>query len=380
MDERKKEIRMLETRNRENATTIETCLEKLGASLVPRLDGGSEEYHALQKEIAGSGEAIRGVTSDVERLKALDGEIRNREHDQIEEDRAISRLYARIGELIMEYDEYSALTAPFRAQADTLVPKINSLKMRLDALEEKSDNVFARIGRGAQGIVLRSFLIKNQNNLERIYAAAGEHFVLRNGTPEPARPVDEAGGAVRETLDRITASRKSRDAAAQELALLREERRRINEALAAEGGAARKIQLLEKNISRAREDLAALYRRAGGEAETGEGPGAERRGEMLEAADIEALEQIRRLRDAVRLNGQRIGRLETAIAIDETNADIAKMEEAVKEHRRRIQESENAAANLERLIARSRERVETLSRELADAPGGAEDPAEDSGG
>ena len=199
--------------------------------------------------------------------------------------------------------------------------------------------------------------------------------MLRNGTSEPALPADGNSGAVRETLDIITSSRKSRDAAAQELTLLREERRRINDALAAEGGAARKIQALEKTISRAREDLTALYRRTGGEVEAG-AESAERYAHLLEAAENDALEQIHQLRDGVHLNEQRIGRLETAIAIDETNADIAKMEASVEEHRRRIKESENAAANLERLIARARERVETRSRELSKPPPGAEDPAE----
>jgi chromosome segregation ATPase len=278
----------------------------------------------------------------------------------------------------MARGEYAAFTEPFRDQAEALIPKIRSLEDRVEALGEKSENVLAWIGKSAQGMVLRSFLIKNQSNLERIFAAAGERFVLQgaaagfeaaaSGTDAvedafaevETSPMEDAAedGTVRETMHEIETSRGLQEAIASELALLREERRSVNGALSAEGGAARRIQNLEGTIRRIGEEKEALFRRYGSRAEDGEFD------TLVTGADEGTREELRRLRESIHHNEGLIDKLQAAISLDEEKETIAKMEKAIDEYRRRIEENERTIAELTHRIGDAKGRIEELSRRL----------------
>ncbi|GHU85376.1 hypothetical protein FACS189473_4340 [Spirochaetia bacterium] len=370
MDERKKAIRDLEEQQKTDLASTCALLEQLGESLLSRYPDTQDaqqsgaavsaeaelaEYHRLLKDISDSEGYIAAIQRDVTRLKTLEEDIRKQEQDGAEQAKGLGRLYTRIGELVLEDNEFAAFAQPYEAQLEALIPKIKSLESRLDELGGKEGpNVFAWIGQNAQGMVLRSFLGKTQSSLQRIYQAAGEKFVLS------ASGIAVSGAAVLDALSAVDESRKAQAALASELALLREERRRTNESFSVEGGPVKKVQALERHIAHAREELRDLYLRYGKLAEASPAEFAP----MLEAADKLLLERAGTLRAAAAENEKRIEKLSASLAIDEEREKIAKMTKAIAEHRQRIAASEGAIRDLSGQIAGAEGRIGDLSQTL----------------
>ncbi|GHT75099.1 hypothetical protein FACS1894124_5970 [Spirochaetia bacterium] len=392
MDERKKTIRDLEEQQKTNAAAIGALLEQLGESLLSRrteglktgglqtgglqtgglqtgglidtaagdavsFDAELAEYQRLLKDISDSEGYIAATEGDVARLKKLEEDIRGKEQDGAEQTKGLGRLYTRIGELVLEDSEFSAFAQPYQAQLESLIPKIKSLEGRLDDLGGKEDpNVFAWIGKNAQSMVLRSFLGKTQGNLQRIYQAAGEKFALSaSGVAVSSAPVLDA-------LRAVDDSRKAQGALSTELALLREERRRINESFSVDGSPVKKIQGLQRHIAHAREELGELHLRYGELAEAS--PTAAEFAPMLTAEDRLLLERAGTLREAAAENETRIEKLKASLAIDEEREKIAKMTKAIEEHRQRIANSEGAIRDLSDQIAAAEGRIGDLSQTL----------------
>ncbi|GHV88985.1 hypothetical protein AGMMS50267_13450 [Spirochaetia bacterium] len=364
MDERKKTIRDLEEQQKNNLASIDALLEQLGESLLSRgplhddaasADAELAEYQRLLKDISESEGYIAAIEEDVARLKTLEEDIRGKEQDGAEQAKGLGRLYTRIGELVLEDREFSAFAQPYEAQLEALIPKIKSLEGRLDDLGGKEDpNVFAWIGKNAQSMVLRSFLGKTQGSLQRIYQAAGEKFVLS------ASGVAVSSEAVLDALRAVDDSRKAQEALSTELALLREERRRISESFSVDGGPVKKIQGLQRHIAHAREELGALHLRYGELAEASPAEFAP----VLTAEDRLLLERALTLRKAAAENETRIEKLKASLAIDEEREKIAKMTKAIEEHRQRIANSESAIRDLSDQIAAAEGRIGDLSQTL----------------
>jgi hypothetical protein len=147
MDERKKTIKDLEDQKKADLASVDALLVQLGESLLPRMREEVPEYRLLLEDIGDSGEHIKAAREDIARLKQLDEDIYKREQDSSERTKGISRLYTRIGEIVLQDSEFEEFAEPYRVQAETLMPKIQSLESRLEVLDERDNpNVFTWIG------------------------------------------------------------------------------------------------------------------------------------------------------------------------------------------------------------------------------------------
>jgi hypothetical protein len=357
MDERKKTIKDLEDQKKADLASIDALLVQLGESLLPRMQEEVSEYRLLLQDIGDSAESIKEAREDIARLKQLDEDIRKKEQNSSERTRGITRLYTRIGEIVLQDSEFEEFAESYRAQAEALMPKIQSLESRLEVLGERENpNVFAWIGKSAQGMVLRSFLGRNKNNLQRIFTVAGEKYV------QSAAKEAIASVPVLDTLGEIEESRKVQAAIQAELALLKEERRRVSDSFAPDGGPVKKIQSLERHITEFQGQLRALFLRYGKLAF--ESPRSPEYTDILESGDEQLLDRAASLKSAVEENGRRIEKLKASLAIDEEKAGIAKMERSIAEHRRRIAESEKGIRELTGQIEESNDKIEELSKIL----------------
>jgi hypothetical protein len=357
MDERKKAIRELEDQKDRDLASVDALLAQVGEALLPRMGEEVPEYKLLQADIGDFEGQIAGTREDIARLKKLEEDIRRKEQEGAEEARVLSRLYTKIGELILEDPEFEDFSASYRSQAETLIPKIKSLEGRLDVLgEQENPNVFAWLGKSAQGMVLRSFLGKSQNSLQRVYLGAGEKYV-----PGASRE-SISNVSVLDTLGEIENCRKAQGALSAELALFREERKRIGDNFSADGGPAKKIQALERSISQSREQLRELYLRYGCLA--AESPDSAEFASLISGEETQLLERAGKLKDTVGETGERIEKLKASLAIDEERVRIEKMEKAIAFHRDRIAESENAIRDLSGQIEESNKKTEELAKLL----------------
>lgn len=355
MDKRKKAIKDLEDRKKADLASADALLVQAGEALLARMQDGAPEYRLLTQDIYDSGEGIKAAQADIARLKQLEDGIRKKEQDGSGLGREIFLLYTRLGELVLQDPDFGEFAGPYRAQAETILTKIQSLEGRIEVLGEREDqNVFAWIGKGAQGMVLRSFLGRNKTNLQRIFNAAGEKFA--QDAPEEA----SGNASVQEALGKINGSREAQAAVQAEIAALKEERRRITASFAPDGGPSRKIPALERHIAEGKEQLRALFLRHG--ALAFESPERPEYAAVLESADRLLLDQAAALKSSAAENELRAEKLKASLAIDEEKAGISRMERLIADHRRRIAESEKNIQELDGRIGEAKKRIEDLAK------------------
>ena len=379
MDERKKQIEELEQKRRDNLAALDSCMERLGETLLGRVGEESPvsadsppaagEYHRLRKEIAGSEDSIKTIEEQIRRQRELEERIALKEQEEGERAKGLSGLYARLGKAALEavsagYGEgLGGAAAPYREQAEDLTSKVRSLEDRLAELERKDgSNVFSWIGKSAQGLVLRSFLTKAQDNLDQLYRNAGERF-SRPDLPDLSALPEAAG-----IIAAIAQAREASRSLSADLAALREEFRRIGGSIGAEGGPLKQIQGLRNHISRTREELRVLYRRFGGEAaaagksaETGEG---RLFASLITAEDQPVLDEADRLRSSIRDTERSMEKLRASLAIDGEQAKIEKCRRAIADKQARIAEAEKDIAEFEDSIQDSEKYIEELRKLL----------------
>ena len=365
MDEREKNVRELEEKRREDQHSLDQTLTSLGAAFLARAAGQPphelpapelrEEYQQLNQEIAASEEAIKAVEGDLLRLRQLEENIQLKEQEAAERNRELADKYILLGKRLLDSGAYEQLTGTYRQQLDALRAKITSLEERLDVLDGKGDsNVLAWIGKNAQSVVLRSFLGKNQGNLQRIYQAAGEQF---SQMPlENAEPGTNAAAMCADIAER----RLAQSALGEETARLKEERRKINASFSGEGNPGRKIQNLERHILHIKERLKALCLRYGGHIEEA----AAETPSCLSGEDTPHLERIRELRESIGDYDRRIEKLQAALAIDGARAEIVKLERAIASQRARIAASETAIDQFQRKISGLNDHIQELQQKI----------------
>jgi chromosome segregation ATPase len=205
-------------------------------------------------------------------------------------------------------------------------------------------------------MVLRTFLGRNKSNLQRIFTAAGEKYVQGASTEAIT------SAPVLDTLGEIEESRKMQAAVQAELALLKDERRRIADSFTPDGGPGKKIQSLERHIAEAQGQLRALFLRYGRLAS--ESPDSPEYAALLESGDRLLLDRAVALKGVVEEREQRIEKLRASLAIDEEKAKIARMERSIADHRHRIAESEKNIRELTGQIEESNRQIEELSKVL----------------
>jgi hypothetical protein len=370
MDERKKTIKELEDRKRHETEGVIQLEESLGETLLARLhrDGESTrwgnfaEYQRLLSEIADSEAYIRRIEADVERLKEVEAAIDGNEKLLAERSKGLAERHTLLGEQILAEPDLSGYSQPYQTQLEAILPKIQELGTKLGGLEDKEgekSGIFSRIGKNVQGLALRATLNKHEEQVRKLWEAAGEKFTLADN------PTGNEGlSAVAAEVEEL---RWQRSVLADELTALKAERGAINETFSKEGHPSKHIQSLAKSIAQAHDGIRALYGKAGREtadAASTDAPSTDALETSLSNDEIALLDQIALARGKARDTGLRIASLSAAIAIDEEKEEIDRQRKAIEEQRRRIAAAEAAIAGFETRIVEAEQRIAVLSKLL----------------
>ena len=404
MDDRKKKIIELEKLIASNQVSLDSRLEGLGNALLSRPEIGQaaektfsnpgilksiEEYRRLLKEIADSEASIQEVEAQIARLRELEEDIEARGQDETTQARELSGYYKKLGKLVLDDSDLDEFSSAFRSQAEILVPKVQSLEDRLAELTNQTEggNVFTWIGKSAQGMVLKSFLTKATDSLERLYCNAGEQFFRLK-----AENYHLNSGADSGIIDVIGGIRNNKSVSAElteELVKLREERRVIDTEFNAAGGPLKQIQGLKKNIAAAQENLKTLYVRFGEavsiaeqqaareikqQADAGAGHSSEKSETskkhaksydyLIGESEQLILDDIRRLKQAIIGDGNAIEKLKASLAIDEEWEKVDKYRRSIAEKKACIAEAEQSIAEYESRIGSAEKHIEELQQLL----------------
>ena len=379
MDDRKRQINEAEQRKKDQTVLLDTLLAHIGEAIFERTgdfrgEGDSAfvelvAYRRLQNDIASSQDSIQAAEEQMQRFKELEEDIEAREREETLCSKELNGVYGRLGKLLLEesarYDDgakaYDDFCAPFQSQADELLAKVQSLEERLAGLEQKEKgNVFSWIGKSAQSLVLRSFLGKAQESLEQVRRTVGERFSRRgSGTLLPENGVLDA------LCNEIEQKRSELQDLSQDLAGLKDEKRKISESFSSEGGPVRYIQTLKNQITHVQNELRVLYRRVGAEVSlSGVADAAAERREVVRSfvrpEDQENLESAMRINQAISDCDSVIEKLRASLAIDDEKAKIEKYRRMIHEKREKIAQAERNILEFEEAIGASEVNIEKL--------------------
>jgi phage host-nuclease inhibitor protein Gam len=390
MDDRKKRIGELEHRKREHIVQLDALLIRLGEGVFGRMadlhTSGIAElavYQGYQIDIANSQASIQSVEEQIRRSKELDQNIDAAELGQRDNAKELAAAYSRLGKILLNEnsEQYAGFSAAYRDQNEALLTKVSSLGERLDELEKKEGgNVFTWIGKGAQSLVLRGFMTKAQESLEQLRRNVGECYIRDHNAPEDGSMGNNTG--IEALCAEIAGKRARSDTLSSDIAVLKEERRKINSSFSAEGGPVKHINTIKNHIADVQNELKALYRRMGaecasidrkdaarGDAERNpaERNSAERRqtlDSLLLPQDAQLLEDASRIDRSIHDCEEEVKKLEAALAIDDEKAKIEKFRKTIQEKREKIAKAEQDIAEYEEGIRDSEAYIQKLQNLL----------------
>ncbi|MDR0323664.1 MAG: hypothetical protein LBI12_04365 [Treponema sp.] len=371
MDDRKKRIDDLLKNNQENRSSLDTLLENFGENLYSRsknletdLQANFEDisqYNDLLRDIADSNAAIARVEEKSRRFKELEESIEVKEQEEKERARELSGIYRKLGKAMLENNDYNDSTSAFREQANALAAKLESLEARINELDGKEKgNVFSWIGKSAQGLVLKSFLSKAQENQEQLYQSAGEQLSSLGFVSH-----DDGVTAIREEIDNL---RKKSRSAADEILKLKDEKRIISAGFGIDGNPQKQIQTIKNHITENREELRKLYRNFGSQASGILDIDKPERKYFIDtivtAEDGETIGRAARLNQAIFDNEKAIGKLRASISIDEEKNKIEKYKKSIQEKKDRIADLEHTIKDLGKSIHDAENFITELEKQL----------------
>ena len=368
MDDRKKRIDDIERGLQEARASLDTLLENFGENLYSRAKGLQSDfgdiiqYNIYLKDIAEANTAIGKVEEKNRRFRELEETIDGKEQEERERVKELAGIYRKMGKALLENKSYEDFTSFFREQADALASKIESLESRIKELDNKDGgNVFAWIGKSAQGLVLKSFLSKAQESQELLYFNIGERYSTRDSVSD-----GDDISVFREEIEKVRAVSRAAD---DELSVLRDEKRMISAGFGIDGNPQKQIQNLKNHIDQVRESLRCLYRNFGSQA-----AGImdaeilpERKyfiDTIVTAEDAEIIGRAVRLNQSIFDFEKAIGKLKASLAIDEEKNKIEKNMRAIEDKKNRITELEKAIADLEESVRDSENCIQELQKQL----------------
>jgi len=380
MDDRKRRIGELEHRKREHIVQLDALLVRLGEGIFGRMADANSSgiaelavYQGFQTDIANSQASIQAAEEQILRSKELDQNIDATEREQSDNAGELAVAYSRLGKLLLAENsgQYAAFCAPYCDENETLLTKVSSLGERLDELEKKEGgNVFTWIGKGAQSLVLRSFLTKAQESLEQLRRNVGECYSRDYKLAEGGAPAENSG--IDALCAEIEGKRALSGVLSSDIAVLKEERRKINNSFSAEGGPVKHINTARNHIVNVQNDLKALYRRMGAECASIEqkdaGRGGAERKQILDSLllpnDAEVLDNVSRINKTIHDCEDEIKKLEASLAIDDEKAKIEKFRKTIQEKRDKIAKAEQDIAEYEEGIRDSEAFIQKLQNQL----------------
>jgi len=367
MDDRKKRIDDLIRNNEENHSSLSTLLENFGQNLYARtkdVDAKFEDidrYNDLLRDIADSNTAIVKIEEKNRRFKELEDAIDAKEKEEKEREKEMDEIFCRLGKALLENPSYDDYTSLFKEQADALSAKLESLETRIGELDNKEGgNVFSWIGKSAQGLVLKSFLSKAQENREQLFHEIGERYSNRDSVSE-----DDEIAVIRAEIDSLRGISKT---AMDEVAILKDEKREISAGFGIDGNPQKQIQSVKNHISEVEETLRGLYKKFGAQASGIDDDIAPERKYYIDtivtAEDGEIIGRAARLNRAIFDNEKAIGKLRASLAIDEEKTKIEKSLRSIEDKKSKISDLENDIAGLEGNVRESEAYIQELQKQL----------------
>jgi len=367
MDDRKKRIDDLYKNSQESRASLDHLLENFGETLYLRTKemqtdfDDIKQYNYCLQDITESNGSIGKIEEKNRRFKELEEAIDIREQEEKERSKEMSALNRKLGKALLEDEAYSDYTSLFKEQADALKAKLESLDKRIGELDNKEGgNVFSWIGKSAQGLVLKSFLSKAQENQEQLYHSIGERYSNRS----PAREHDEAAGFITEVENLRNISRTAGD----ELSALKDERRIITASFGIDGNPQKQIQSVKNHINQVKESLAVLYKKFGSQtAGIDEDITPDRKyfiDTIVTAEDGEIIGRAAKLNQSIADNEKAIAKLKASLAIDEEKAKIEKFKKSIDDKKHKITDLEGTIADLEESVRDCQKYISELEKQL----------------
>ena len=313
-------------------------------------------YQGYQLDIANSQASIQAAEEQIRRSKELDQNIEASEREESNNAKELAVAYSRLGKLLFDESsgKYADFCASYRDQNEALLTKVFSLGERMDELEKKEGgNVFTWIGKGAQGLVLRSFLTKAQENLEFLRRNVGERYSKEIKTTSVGGDSPEDNSEIDGLCAEIDWKRARSNDLSSDITVLKEERRLINSSFTAEGGPVKHISAIKGRIANAQNELKSLYRRMGAECasiESAQDAAAERKQTLnafLQPQDSEVLDNVSRINSSIHDNEEEIKKLEASLSIDDEKAKIERFRRMILEKREKIARAEQEIVEYE---------------------------------
>ena len=367
MDDRKKRIDDLFKNNHEAHLSLDTLLENFGENLYARTKNMQAEFNdilqfnAYLQDISDSNSTIGKIEEKNRRFKELEEAIEDKEQEEKEREKELAVIYRRLGKTLLENRTYDDYTSFFREQADTLKAKLDSLETRIGELDSKEGgNVFSWIGKSAQGLVLRSFHSKAQENQEQLYYNVGERFSSRDSVSHD----DEVAVILAEIESFRNVSRSTMNA----LSVLKDEKRVISASFGIDGNPQKQIQNIKVHITHVRDELRLLYRNFGAQsAGIDENIKPERKyfiDTIVTAEDGETIGRAVKLNQSIKDNDAAIAKLKASLAIDEEKIKIEKYKKQIDEKKSKISDLENDIKDLEDTVTESGKYIQELEKQL----------------
>jgi len=366
-DDRKKRIDDLLRNNLESRFSLDTLLENFGENLYSRIkemNAGFDDiiqYNVYLKDIAESNAAISKIEEKNRRYKELEEAIETAENAEKERAKEMAAFYRKLGKALLEDSAYDDYTSLFREQADALKAKLESLETRINELDNKEGgNVFSWIGKSAQGLVLKSFLSKAKESQEQLYLNIGERYSNRDVVH------DESDVAfIRLEIDNLRGISKT---AADDISILKDERRIISASFGIDGNPQKQIQFVKNHIGEVKAALGVLYKKFGSQAAgIDEDITPDRKyfiDTIVTAEDGEIIGRATRLNQSIIDNENAIAKLRASLAIDDEKSKIEKYKRTIEEKKNRITDLEKGISDLEESVHESENNIKELEKQL----------------
>jgi chromosome segregation ATPase len=368
MDDRKKRIDDLLKNNQENRSSLDTLLENFGQNLYARTKEAKanfediDRYNGLLRDIAESNTAIGKIEEKNRRYKELEDAVDAKEQEEKERQKEMDVIYRRLGRALLENSAYDDYTSLFKEQAEALSAKLESLENRIEELDSKDGgNVFSWIGKSAQGLVLKSFLSKAQENREQLLHEIGERYSSRDSVSE-----DDEIAVIRTEIDSLRGVSKT---AMDELAILKDEKREISAGFGIDGNPQKQIQSVKNHINEVEETLRGLYKNFGAQASgiMDDDIAPERKyfiDTIVTAEDGETIGRAVRLNQSISDNEKAIAKLRASLAIDEERTKIEKSLRSIEDKKSKITDLEKDIADLEGSVRECETYIQELQKQL----------------
>jgi hypothetical protein len=374
MDDKNRIIRELEDKKRADIEARNRLLRGLGEALVNRIGDGESfpeitgetpggilvEYRLLQKEIAESGDIIKGLEADIVRLRELESAIFSKEKEQVRFEKELEEAHVLLGEALLKSGDADSGLEEAKLQEGNLLAKIEELETRLGSLEGQERGVLGWLGRNAQLAVSKTLLLKNRSALQRVYRNTGKQYLAdKSGKPPDGTGTDGTStGETAQAFEKALNLTGLLSAMAVDIAMLKGERRNTGDLFGPEGSPSRRIQGLEKHILHVKGEFPGLYLRFGlFAAESG---GKEAFASVLKDEDDAALEEIGQLKSQIARRELEIEKIKAAISIDSAYAEIEKLKRDIQAQLRKIASAEEAITGMEKTITQTEQHIEEL--------------------